>query len=280
MTTIAITGASGYVGGTLARGLERRGLNVVRLGRAPGTTDRHFTLNEAPSPGLLDGVDGLIHCAWDVHARRPDAHRTNVLGSIALLDLARVSGVKSIVFISSMAAFPACRSDHGRTKLEVEAAVAERGGTVVRPGLLYSHEAGGLFRTLEGLIRASRLVPVVGGAVKLPLLHMDDLTELTYRLVLNEAASPPVVSAAYPERVAFRTVLRTIAACMGRGTTFVPVPATLVFAGLKVLEACGLSPRTGSDNLVSLLNQNPHPDLTAEIAGIRFRPFNAATLAQ
>jgi len=185
-----------------------------------------------------------------------------------------------MVFISSMAAFAGCRSDHGRTKLEVEAAVTDRGGTVVRPGLLYSQNAGGLFSTLEGLIRRSPILPVVGGAVKMPLLHIDDLTDLVCRLVLEQAASPLVVSIAYPDRIAFRRILEIIAASAGRAPAFIPIPASLVFAGLRLLEACGLSPRTGSDNLVSLLNQNPSPDLAEVVAGIRLRPFNPATLAR
>jgi nucleoside-diphosphate-sugar epimerase len=280
MTTFAITGATGYVGDMLARRVETRGFDVIRIGRSAKGVDRRFALNEAPPPDLLAGADALIHCAWDVHARSPEAHRSNVEGAIALLDLARSSGVRTIIFVSSMAAYPGCRSTHGRTKLEVERVVAELGGTVIRPGLLYGGGSGGLFGTLAALIKSSRLLPLVGGTVKLPLLHIDDLAELVCRLALGEPPASSLVSAAYPERVAFQTILRTIAISMGRGVTLVPVPATLVLMGLKMLERGGLSLRTGSDNLISLLNQNPGAEFPEEVAGIRFRPFNTATMAQ
>ena len=273
MTTIAITGTSGYVGGTIASGLEARGLSVIRLGRH--AADRHFSLTATPAGNLLDGADALIHCAWDVNARG-DAHRANVVGSIALLDLARH---RPAIFISSMAAFDGCRSEHGRTKVEVERAAAARGAVSIRPGMLYSKESRGLFRTLATLIQRARLLPLVGGAVRMPLLHIDDLTELVARLI-ESPGEPRVISAAYPERIAFGTILRVLAAYLNRGTMFVPVPATAVMAALRLMEICGLAPRTGSDNLLSLLHPNPRPDLPPELAGVRFRPFNTVTLAQ
>ena len=147
MTRIAVTGASCYVGGSVAHDLQARGSHIVQLGRSRAS-DRHFALNETPSPDLFDGIDKLVHCAWNVHARKPEEHRANVQGSIALFELARASGVKTAIFISSMAAFAGCRSDHGRTKLEVETAVIALGATVIRPGLLYSRDPRGLFGTL------------------------------------------------------------------------------------------------------------------------------------
>jgi len=278
MTAIAITGASGLVGGSLARSLEADGFSVVRLGRRGA--DRRFALDAALDPGLLDGVDALIHAAWDVHARTAAAHRANVRGSIALFDLARVRGIRPMLFVSSMAAFPGCRSEHGRTKLEVEAAATAMGGIAIRPGTLYGGGGGGLFRVLEDLVRRARILPLVGGSVKLPLLHMCDLNDLVGRLIRGEASVPPVISAAYPELVAFAAVLRAIAGSLGRGVTLVPVPAGLAMAALKLLEACGGAPRTGSDNLISLLYPNPAPELAAEVAGVRLRPFSVATPRQ
>jgi nucleoside-diphosphate-sugar epimerase len=278
MTTIAVTGAGGYVGGVLADSLERHGFDVVMLSRAG--FGRRFELSETPAADLLAGVDGLIHCAWDLRARGAQARRINVEGSLALLQAAHTAGVSRVVFISSMAAYPGCRSMFGQAKLEVEAAVLRQGGVAVRPGLLFGKPAGGLLQTLERMVVRSSVLPLVGGSAMLPLLHIDDLGALVLHLLSGQATVPALYSAAHPDRVPFRTVLRTIATVAGRKVTFIPVPARWVLAALRAAEACGVALRTGSDNLVSLLHQNPHPDLNAETLGVRLRPFNTTTLVQ
>ena len=49
---------------------------------------------------LLDGVDCLVHAAWDMTLTDvADAYSVNVAGSQALIRLARDAGVQRIVFI-------------------------------------------------------------------------------------------------------------------------------------------------------------------------------------
>src|ERR1700691_1848561 len=106
---VAITGATGYIGSLLQRRFEAAGSSVVALVRSGGdatASRRHYDITEPPSPDLLDGVDVLVHCAWDLSLVDPDAVWTvNVAGTERLLDLARRSGLQRIVFISSMSAY-------------------------------------------------------------------------------------------------------------------------------------------------------------------------------
>lgn len=66
----AITGASGYIGGYLARSLHERGMHIIALGRtappeALAAQLVPFTLGQAVAPQVFEDVDILIHCAYD-----------------------------------------------------------------------------------------------------------------------------------------------------------------------------------------------------------------------
>src|SRR5579863_8487055 len=134
-SSIAITGATGYIGSLLLRRFQDQGAPVVALVRSPGITDsarRHYDMAEPPSSDLLAGVDVLIHCGWDLSlVKRDAAWSVNVVGTERLLDLARRSGVKRVVFISSMSAFDGTKQLYGRSKLSAERATFDNGGAVL-----------------------------------------------------------------------------------------------------------------------------------------------------
>ncbi len=69
--TVAITGASGLVGSQLAAFLSTGGHRVIRLVRHPATKPDERQWNpESPDPGLLAGVDAVIHLAGESIAGR------------------------------------------------------------------------------------------------------------------------------------------------------------------------------------------------------------------
>ena len=115
MTTL-VTGATGFIGGNLARLLSARGEAVRALVR-PAANDlaiRDTGVGQVPGD-LLDiaslrraaaGCDRIYHCAatYSFWSRRPgDIYRTNVAGTVNLLNVAREAGVRRVVFTSSVA---------------------------------------------------------------------------------------------------------------------------------------------------------------------------------
>ena len=67
----AVTGATGYLGGRFCDALAAEGYEVRRLVRRPNLAagERAFDLTAGLGTGALDGVDLLIHCAYDFTAR-------------------------------------------------------------------------------------------------------------------------------------------------------------------------------------------------------------------
>ena len=62
--TVALTGSSGVIGSALAALLSTGGHRVIRLvRRVPGNDGERQWRPDDPDPGLLDGVDAVIHLA-------------------------------------------------------------------------------------------------------------------------------------------------------------------------------------------------------------------------
>lgn len=274
---VAVTGASGYVGSRIARQLRGNSLRVIELNRRPSGGDaRAFILGEPVRPETLAGIDALVHCAYDFTAAKwRDIERSNVGGSLELLAAARAAGVKKIIFISTLSAFPGCVSRYGRAKLMVEER-AGPGAIIVRPGLVHDEAGpGGVVGALGRLAARLPVVPMVGaGRQILHACHSEDLSKLIHFLCVNETATPGPIPAACKTGWRFRDILRAMAAAKGRKPLFVPVPSALLLAALRTVELFGFKSRLRSDSLVSLNNQNPAVDFAPlEATGITFRDF-------
>ena len=118
---VALTGATGYVGGFVLGDLLRRGVKVTALVRqrsqseaAPVDWIRGDLSNSEALTELVAGADALVHCAYSHVPGRyrggegEDRHgfwRTNLLGSVALFEQARAAGVGRVVFLSSRAVY-------------------------------------------------------------------------------------------------------------------------------------------------------------------------------
>ncbi|HEX2620122.1 MAG TPA: NAD(P)-dependent oxidoreductase, partial [Phototrophicaceae bacterium] len=130
VSTVAITGATGYVGRFVVAELQRHGVQIRALAR-PQSSREGFDgpigwiegdLRSVDRfPALVDGVDAVIHLAYE-HV--PGRYRggegdnldtwldANLNGSLKLLTAARDAGVKRFVFLSSRAVFS--KTESGR----------------------------------------------------------------------------------------------------------------------------------------------------------------------
>src|ERR1700689_1547732 len=98
----ALTGAHGYVGSALSRGLTAAGWTVVSLSRREKLSgdEISWSLENASASGALReelrrrAVSAVVHAAWDLRLVRPrDLERVNVQGSLRLLDEAQAADV-------------------------------------------------------------------------------------------------------------------------------------------------------------------------------------------
>ncbi|PTS78510.1 epimerase [Sphingomonas sp. HMWF008] len=192
MTTLAITGGTGFVGKraidlAIAAGHSVRAL--TRRAQAPrdGVTWIEGAL-DTPEPldRLVEGADAVLHIAGVVNAPdRAGFAAGNVAGTQAVLDATRSAGVRRFVHVSSLAAREPHLSIYGWSKIESEAIVTASGldWTIVRPPGIYGPgdmEMRDLFRMAKSGIAA--LPP--GGRVS--VIHVDDIASLLLALATAE----------------------------------------------------------------------------------------------
>ena len=274
MTTFAVTGANGFVGSRIAKHLAQHGA-VRRLTRH---AEPRFTLGEPVPKNALAGVDVLVHCAYDFRPKSwRDIKRANVSGTLALFDAARQAGVRRVIFISSMSAFEGCRSKYGRAKLSIERKARDHHPetVIVRPGLVYDRQAGGIVGAMQGFIGRLPVVPLIGGGQEFYTCHSEDLAQAVLELSDGALSGRPVIAAeAQPHT--YREILSTIAEAGGRRPRFLPVPYALAYNGLRLLEALRVPMDFRSDSLVGLMNADPAPQFSP--LKTTFRPFSAQAI--
>jgi nucleoside-diphosphate-sugar epimerase len=281
----AITGSNGYVGGCLKNYFGARGWEMLELTRrpAPGARAVAFQLGAEIFPQALAGVGALVHCAYDFQPLRwAEIHAVNVEGTRKLIQAARAAGVGKIVCLSSISAYDGCRSLYGKAKLEIEKIARDNGALVMRPGLVYGGEPAGMFGRLVAQVRKSSVLPVFGGGTQAQfLVHQEDLAAFIEKVADGKiAVAPRILTAAHERPWPFKQLLSEIARGLNKKVTFIPLPWRLLWAGLKTAEVCGLRLNFRSDNLMSLMYQNPSPDFSPNAAaGLICRPFQVWRLA-
>lgn len=278
--SVFLTGASGFVGGELARRLLSSGCPRLTLGlravsgRFPvGATA--FLFDELGA--YTDWTRGLaasevvIHAAARVHVINDSAQdplaefrRVNVEGTLNLARQAAVSGVQRFVFLSSVkvngektvpgCAFsaadpPAAIDPYGVSKLEAErglrALAAESGMEVViiRPPLVYGPGVKANFLSMMRWLQ--RGVPLPLGAIdnRRSLVGIDNLVDLIVTCIEHPAAANETFMVSDGEDLSTSDLLRRLSSALGQSTRLLPVPASLLVAGAALFGKAELARR-------------------------------------
>lgn len=189
---IAVTGASGFCGGHVARAAAAAGARVVCVGRRPGPLGEHRFWDAALGEPDLSGTDLVVHCAAAVGDPAPGSpaeavmHAVNVTGTRRLLHAA---GSRPVVWVSSASVYDPrpdrtlVREDHprtghlnayGRTKAAGETLALSAGSVVLRPRAVYGPGDTQLLPRLLSRVRAGTLF-LPGPDVPLSLTAVENL---------------------------------------------------------------------------------------------------------
>ncbi|MDT0575639.1 NAD(P)H-binding protein [Croceicoccus sp. F390] len=269
---LALTGATGFVGGALLELMLSQGCTVRALARKEqkprsgvgwvlGDLAKHDALVR-----LCEGCDALIHVAGVVNARDAAAfHAGNVAGTINMISAARAGGVKRLVHVSSLAARHPQLSLYGQSKQQAEAAVAVSGmdWTIVRPPAVYGP---GDTEMLE-LFRAAR-----SGVVPLPpsgrasLIAVDDLARLLLACALQDRTSRQIYEPddGRPFGWSHAELARAIGAAIGKRRVWpIALPAAVLRLAARADRLIrGHGAKLTMDRVGYLL----HPDWVADCA--------------
>ncbi|WP_205590110.1 NAD-dependent epimerase/dehydratase family protein [Sphingomonas paeninsulae] len=184
---IAVTGATGFVGGHLLPRLIEAGHEVRALTRKPkarcaGITWIDGALNDDTALArLCEGCDAVIHVAGVVSADFAGFDAGNRLGTLAIVRAAETAGATRFVHISSLAAREPQLSMYGASKHAAEDVVTASSldWRIVRPTAIYGPEDTGMLDIFRMAKHGFVVLPPTGS---MSVIHVDDLCRLIVAL--------------------------------------------------------------------------------------------------
>ena len=281
--TIAITGASGFLGKELVRYFLDRKWRVIGLVRNPNEYTEEKNLiwkqydisKKIPSDTLL-GADYLVHAAYiKFDASNPDAYRLNTTGAKYIIDAAEKAKVQQLIFISSMSAHEDAVSVYGKQKLTIEEDFLKTGrSTVLRCGLIIGN--GGIVSEMAQFMKSKHAVPLIGGGRQpLQIISVYDLLNVIYN-----AANRGLIGrfvAATPEIYEYRDFYRALASELNIRVAYIPIPYKVLETIFKLAAKFRISLGVGEDSLKGLkkLKSMPSKD-DLETIGVKLMNLKTA----
>ena len=240
--TLAITGATGFVGQTLVRLALDGDWHVRALTRSPQiSTDGLNWINgslEDPASlaELVRWSDAVIHVAGIVNAAdRAGFAKGNIEGTRAVVDAAKNEGVRRFIHVSSLSAREPGLSNYGWSKAEAESVVANStlDWTMVRPPAIYGPGDKDMLDLFKMAQRGFVLLPPAG---RLSVIEVSDLARLLLALVDAPEAAGKIYDADDGRASGWSHVEfgRAIGEAVGKRATTLSMPHTFVSLGAKL----------------------------------------------
>ena len=262
MSTVLVTGASGFVGSHVLPELLGAGHRVVALVRSPKAGEvvlRRLptvlaaavelrpgdVLEPATLPAALAGGDAVVHHvaisrAW--HGGN-DLLRVNLGGTTNLLAAMHAAGVRRLVHLGALGVADREELHYAKSKARAEAAVRASAldWTILKPSLQFGPRDG-FFNIVAGLVRVpAPFVPVPGnGKSRFQPIHAGDVA-LCVRLALER---PATIGQAFelggPRAWTYREITAEVARAVGKRRLIVPMPLPLIRLAAGTMEALHL----------------------------------------
>jgi nucleoside-diphosphate-sugar epimerase len=251
--TIALTGATGFIGGVLARRLETIGWQIRALIR-PASLGARYTgtatqwiegdLEDLDSlRRLVSGVYAVVHCAGAVRgASQAQFDDVNVDGVARLVQASsKQHRVPRFLLISSLAAREPHLSPYAASKRQGEDTLAatanDMNWAVLRPPAVYGPGDKELLPLFRWIGRG--IAPILGSrSARFSLLYVEDLAEAVVQWLNSETNERRAFELhdGHPNGYAWHDVVDTVARLYDRHVIRIQVPVVILrlLAGLNL----------------------------------------------
>ncbi len=274
--TIAVTGATGFVGEHLIRRLRSAEHTVCALTRrdVPDDTDPNLiwvtgSLDELDSlQTLSEGADAVVHGAGAIKALSRNAFfEINRDGTRRVAEAAQRAKVPRMILISSLAAREPALSPYAASKRAAELVVAdfaERIETVIlRPPAIYGPGDRETVRLFQMAANGFVLVPGRADAV-LSLIHVGDVvTAIQACCELTQPGTPLEIDDGAPSGHSWEEVVEAAGQAMGRSPKLIRLADVLVWLAGGIGSAKGLVTRSPAMLTLAKVAELLHPDWLA-----------------
>jgi nucleoside-diphosphate-sugar epimerase len=254
--TIALTGATGFIGNRVARRLVANGCKLQALTRTASDQSRLSGLNIHWVEGALEdlgslkrlvhGVDAVIHCAGAVRgATQAHFDRLNIDGVARLVQaVSEQHPVPRFLLISSLAAREPEISPYASSKRQGEVALTAKSGqipwTVFRPPAVYGPGDREMLPLMRWMARGIAFV-LGSGETRFSMLYVDDLAEAIRHWLLDDRPQEQVFELhdGHPGGYSWQDVIGTVERLAAKRVrrVYVPIAGVRVAATLNFIAA-------------------------------------------
>jgi len=262
---VLVTGANGFLGGTLFRRLcsgndvECEGAVRSRPGII-NAADNMVTVGDMGAviewSSVVSGIEVVVHTAARAHIMNDEVtdplaeyRKVNVEGTLNLARQAAAAGVKRFIFISSIKVngeqtatgqpffshdAPSPEDCYGISKHEAEQGLRELATetgmevVIIRPPLVYGPGVKGNFASMIKLVGKGLPLPLGAVHNQRSLVALDNLVDLIITCIDHPGAANQTFLVSDGEDISTTQLLQGVAQAMGKPSRLIPVPASLL----------------------------------------------------
>jgi uncharacterized protein YbjT (DUF2867 family) len=242
LQTVAVFGATGFIGRHLIQHLTRKGFLVRAVTRVPNkatflkpaggigqvTPWAGDVGDDASVRRALAGVDMVVNLIGVLYERGAAGFQAlHVDAPARLARLATEAGVKRFVHVSALGADAGSPAAYARSKAEGEAAVKAGfpGAAILRPSIVFGPEDG-FFNKFAAMAQLAPALPLIGGGqTKFQPVYVADVAEAITAAVTSDAAAGKTFELGGPAVYTFKQLLEILLKEIEKpGVCLVPVP--------------------------------------------------------
>jgi nucleoside-diphosphate-sugar epimerase len=284
--TIAVTGATGFIGRHLVRALRRDGANVKALTRqTPAVVDDDLpgTLtwvqgaldNGASLRDLVRECDGVIHLAGAIKAlNRDEFFEQNVSGTRRLAEAAAEQPEPPrFIHISSLAAREPRLSNYAASKYQAEKILKFYQRTmsisIIRPPAVYGPGDRETLRIFQMAAKGFGLVPA-NPSSRVSLVHVEDVVSAILNLLplRDDPGHPIEIDDGHPQGYDWATVIAAAGEAVQTRPRVIPLPAPILYVAGGIGSAAALLTRTPTTLSWDKVAEMLHCDWVARGSGV------------
>ena len=256
---VAVTGANSSVGkNLLARFCKEQDITVVAGVRSEkaipdlpkSSSIKPTIINYDDSKSLenaLDGAHVVIHLAGIlIETKHSNYASANIAATAAIVDAAKKSDVRSLIFISVVGASAESKNAYFRSKGVAEELIlgSGLGARILRTPILFGPQAAGS-QAIVGMISSGQAKLLGGGHYHMRPLDIDDLSEAITILCSTTIQDQVTYELVGPESASYRDIIEMAAQVMGKTITFGNIPILLAKFGAaltSIFKGGGITP--------------------------------------
>lgn len=254
MMKILVTGATGFVGRYLINHLSKTDEVIACVRKKSNllpSSVQQIVGNNFFDIAIPKDTDVIVHLAGIAHNKNnsvDEFKKINVDGTLELARKALEANIKRFIFISSIGvngnsthgkAFteqdtPNPTNDYTKSKYEAEKALAKLFENthidlvIIRPPLIYAHDAPGNFSKLLMLIKLGQFLPFGCTHNQRSFIAIENLVSFITTCIYHDTKINETFLIADDEVISTKQLIQCVSSGMGKSMILLPVPTKLL----------------------------------------------------